>query len=178
MVNTQAVKWFVLKASRREKAAQAALQEAGIDHYLPTHQVAEERCGQKRLVERPLISNMLFAQGTHERINSFVRQHDYIHFAYRREGAGFCILEVPDAEMETFRQAVTCMAGDLTYYHPNEVSLHRGTKVRIVGGNLDGYEGIILRDKKEAAEMFYIDFPLLGSLGTHVAPDFIQIITE
>ncbi|MCQ2266409.1 MAG: UpxY family transcription antiterminator [Bacteroidaceae bacterium] len=178
MSNKQTIKWFVLKAGRREKAAQSALHEAGINHYLPTHQVAEERCGQKRLVERPLISNMLFAQGTHDRINSFVRQHDYIHFAYRREGAGFSILEVPDAELEAFRGAVTSMAGDLTYYHPNEIPLRQGTKVRIVGGNLDGYEGIVLRDKKEAAEMFYIDFPLLGALGTHVAPDYIQIIPE
>lgn len=178
MANDQTIKWFVLKAGRREKAAQSALHEAGINHYLPTHQVAEERCGQKRLIERPLISNMLFAQGTHDRINSFVRQHDYIHFAYRREGAGFSILEVPDAELEAFRRAVTNMTGDLTYYHPNEIPLRQGTKVRIVGGNLDGYEGIVLRDKKEAAEMFYIDFPLLGALGTHVAPDYIQIIPE
>lgn len=178
MTNDQTIKWFVLKASRRERAAQAALSEAGISHYLPLRLAAEVRCGQKRLVERPLISNMLFAQGTHERINSFVRQHDYIHFAYRRDGAGFSILEVPDAEMEAFRRAVTSMASDLTYYHPNEISLRQGTKVRIIGGHLDGYEGVVLRDKKESAEMFVIDFPLLGALATHVAPDFIQIITE
>lgn len=168
--------WFVLKAGRRERKAVELLVADAMEHYLPTHIVAEERHGKRQLVERPLISNMLLVNAPYEKVNAFVRKNDFIHFAFRRTDTGYAILEVPDDEVQAFRQAVEEMADDLRYYVPEDIFIKRGTRVRIVGGPLNGKEGVILRDKAEGRPEFVISFAFLGALATHISPEYIQIL--
>lgn len=176
--NRDTPKWFVLKAGRRERAAEAALRERGIECYLPTMKIDRVQGGKKVIIDKPLIGNMIFARGTHARIDSFVKSQEFVHFAYRRAATGFSILEVPDEEMTRFQQTVELMCGDINYYQPETIQISRGTRVKIVGGIFDGHEGTILEDKDKGKPMFLIDFPLLGALGTHVSADFIQILQE
>ena len=170
--------YFLLKAGRRERKAVELLTAAGLEHYLPMHMVAEERHGVRRLVERPLISNMLLVRAPYEEVNAFVRRHDFLHFAFRKSDKGFAILEVPDEEVEAFRQAVEKMGEELRYYAPDTVALHRGDRIRVIGGPLHGMEGTLLRDKDEHQSWLMVKFPLLGCLSARIAPEHVQIINE
>lgn len=178
MAESEAEKWFVLKAGRRERAAATALAQTGIEVFLPMQRTMVQRNGKMHIEERPLISSMLFARSTHQRIDALVKRHDYLHFAFRRKGAGYTILEVPDDQMETFRQTALQMADDLTYYAPDTIALNSGMRVRIVGGLLDGKEGIVMNTKEVGRAEFVINFPLLGALATHVEPEYIQVLRD
>lgn len=170
--------WFVLKPGRRDRKAAEVLQQCGIETYLPMRQVVEERAGQKRVVERPLIGNMLFARGEHAAVDAIVKREDYLHFAFRKEGTGYAIMEVPDDEMERFRKATEALVEDVRYLPPNALNLRAGARVRLIGGTLDGMEATLLEDKAEGCPELVIDFSLLGTLSTRIIPDFVQILKE
>lgn len=170
--------WFVLKPGRRDRKAAEMLLQCGIETYLPMRQVLEERGGQKRLVERPLIGNMLFARGEHRDVDAVVKREDYLHFAFRKEGRGYAIMEVPDDEMERFRKATEAMAVDVRYFPPDSLYIKAGTRVRLRGGALDGMEATLLENKAEGCSELVVDFSLLGALCTRIIPDFVQILEE
>lgn len=170
--------WFVLKPGRRDRKAAEVLRRCGIETYLPMRQVLEERGGQKRLVERPLIGNMLFARGEHRDVDAVVKREDYLHFAFRKEGGGYAIMEVPDDEMERFRRANEALEEDVKYYPPGALDLRAGTRVRLIGGTLDGLEATLLEDKAEGCPALVIEFSILGTLSAHIIPDFVQILKE
>lgn len=171
-------KWFVLKAGRKERTAETELTAAGFETYLPLQRMAVERCGKKVMTTRPLIGNMIFVRSTHQRIDAYVKSKDYLHFAYRREGERFLIMEVPDEEMLRFRHTAEAMTDDLRYYPPEAISLRQGMRVRITGGALDGMECTILEDKAEGHRTLVVDFCILGTLSTHVIPEYVQILQE
>ena len=168
--------WFALKTHRKEQLAEDILQKAGLRTFCPKVKRDITVRGQKKIVERPLIQNMLFAYGDFKVLNDIKRLNPFITFCYRKNGDSFKILKIPVREMELFIDSSTKMQDDIMYFRPEEVELKAGDKVRIVGGIFDGYEGILLKAKGRAKRMFLINFELLGAIGTHIAPEFVQKI--
>jgi len=169
-------KWFVLKANHKEDLAVSILNNQGIKTYFPTVKTDIKQNGKKKIVERPLIPNTFFAYVAYPDINSLRRIYPFITYSYMKEGKGYKILQIPEREMELFISSSGKMKDDITYFQPGEVELKKGDKVRIIGGLFDGQEGILLKAKGRAKRVFLINFELLGALGTHVEPEYIQIL--
>ena len=168
--------WFALKASRKEKKAVDVLETAGVRTFCPMVQNDMTVHGKKTIVERPLIPNTLFAFAPFRQLNAIRNTHTFITYAYKKMEGKYKILQVPTREMERFIESSTKMKNDITYFHPEEVELHKGDRVRIVGGLFDGYEGTLLKAKGRAKRMFLINFEMLGALGTHIEPQYVRII--
>lgn len=128
------------------------------------------------IVERPLIPNTIFVYAPFQQINALKNLHPFITYCYQKMDKKYRILQVPTREMERFIDSSTKMQGDITYYRPEDVELHKGDHVKIVGGLFDGYEGTLLKAKGRAKRMFLINFEILGALGTHIEPQYIRII--
>ncbi|MDE6000246.1 MAG: UpxY family transcription antiterminator [Bacteroidaceae bacterium] len=169
-------KWFALKVSRKETLATTVLETAGLRTYCPLTKTDTTIQGKKIIVERPLIPNTIFVYASFKLINALKNQHPFITYCYKKMDGKYKILQVPTREMERFIDSSTKMQGDITYYRPEEVELHKGDHVKIVGGLFDGYEGTLLKAKGRAKRMFLINFEMLGALGTHIEPQYIRII--
>lgn len=154
------------------------LEDKGDEVFMPTALRAIVRHGRKVLEECPLIPNMVFARDTFRRMNSLRAETTMFTFSYYKEQGAFRILTIPDDQMERFRKTVEAMRDDIKYYHPDEVALQRGDRVRVIGGPLDGYEGTLLRAKGRQQRTLVLDFNALGALGVHVSPELIQVIKE
>ena len=175
---TDEPQWFALKTSRKETKAQELLEQAGLRTFCPMVPTDLTLHGKKTIVERPLIPNTLFAFAPFRLLNTLRNTHTFITYSYRKENGKYKILQVPTREMERFIDSSTKMQGDITYFHPDEVELKKGDRVRIVGGMFDGYEGTLLKAKGRAKRMFLINFEMLGALGTHIEPEYIRVIKD
>ena len=54
---------------------------------------------------------------------------------------------VPDDQMRQFIAVAERMTSILSFFSPDEVNLRKGTKVRITGGDFEGYEGVFVKVK-------------------------------
>ena len=168
--------WFALKASRKEAMAAEMLEKAGMRVYAPQVKTDMTYRGKKKIVMRSLIPNTLFAYTSFSVLNAIRNVHPFITYCYKKVDGKYKILKIPTREMERFIDSSTKMKDDIAYFHPDEIALNKGDRVRIVGGVFDGYEGTLLKAKGRAKGMFVINFELLGSLGTHIEPEYIQLI--
>lgn len=168
--------WFALKVSRKESLAISIMEKAHLRTYCPMAATDLTIQGKKTIVERPLIPNTIFVYAPFQQLNSLKNNHSFITYCYRKMDGKYKILQVPTREMERFIDSSTKMKDDITYFHPDEVELHKGDRVRIVGGLFDGYEGTLLKAKGRAKRMFLINFEMLGALGTHIEPQYIRVI--
>ena len=168
--------WFALKVSRKETLAVSVLEKAGFRTYCPLVNTDITVAGKKTIVKRPLIPNTLFVYAAFQHLNMVKNANPFITYCYKKIDGKYKILQVPTREMELFIDSSTKMQHDIKYFQPEEVELKIGDKVRIVGGVFDGYEGVLLKAKGRAKRMFLINFEMLGALGTHIEPQYIQVI--
>lgn len=168
--------WFALKVSRKETLAISTLEKAGLRTYCPMAATDMTVQGKKVIVERPLIPNTLFVFAPFRQLNTVKNANPFITYCYKKADGKYKILQVPTREMERFIDSSTKMKDDITYFHPEEVELKQGDRVKIVGGLFDGYEGTLLKAKGRAKRMFLINFEMLGALGTHIEPQYIRVI--
>lgn len=168
--------WFALKVNRKETLAISVMEKAGLRTYCPMAATDTTIQGKKVIVERPLIPNTVFVYAPFRQLNALKNTHAFITYCYKKVDGKFKILQVPTREMELFIDSSTKMKEDITYFHPDEVELKQGDKVKIVGGLFDGYEGTLLKAKGRAKRMFLINFEMLGAIGTHIEPQYIRVI--
>lgn len=173
---TDIPQWYALKASRKEVQAINVLENAGLRTFFPTVETDMTVHGKKTIVERPLIPNTLFVFAPFQQLNTIRNIHTFITYSYKKVNGKYKILQVPTREMEQFIDSSNKMKNDITYFHPEEVDLKQGDRVKIVGGLFDGYEGTLLKAKGRAKRMFLINFEMLGALGTHIEPQYIRVI--
>lgn len=168
--------WFALKVSRKETLAISTLEKAGLRAFCPMVATDITTHGKKTIVDRPLIPNTLFAYAPFRRLNALKNANPFITYCYKKVDGKYKILQVPTREMEQFIDTSMKMKNDITYFHPEEVELKKGDKVKIVGGIFDGYEGTLLKAKGRAQRMFLVNFEMLGAIGTHIEPQYIRVI--
>lgn len=173
---SEELQWFALKVSRKESQAVAILEKAGLRTYCPLVETDTTIMGKKTIVKRPLIPNTLFVYAPFRYLNIIKNANPFITYCYKKLDGKYKILQVPPREMELFIDSSTKMQNDITYFRPEEVELQKGDRVRIVGGVFDGYEGTLLKAKGRAKRMFLINFEMLGALGTHIEPQYIQVL--
>ena len=83
---------------------------------------------------------------------------------------------VRDGDMERFIRAVT-ETDSSRFYLPDELTPSMyGRKVRIVGGNLDGYEGFLLRMRGSHVKRLLVELPTLLVAAVEVSPEYIQLL--
>ena len=83
---------------------------------------------------------------------------------------------VSDSDMQRFIDAVTNSAS-VRYYSPSEInSAMKGKYVHIIGGALNGYQGILLSVRGSKIKRLVVEIPNLITAGIEVDPEYIKII--
>lgn len=171
--------WYVMRALyRTELQMKTRLDEAGIRCFIPIKEtIVTTRGGRKKRMKVPAVSNLIFVNSTQKRLSPFTDQDSRFQYIYKRGGMSNEPLIVPDKQMEDFIKACENSEHPL-YFAPDELNLARGTKVRIVGGPLDGSEGILMKVSGARARRLVISIPSAMNVAVEISPDLIEIIDK
>lgn len=170
--------WFVAIVGRNtEKACRERLSALGYESYVATQMETRVwRTGQKKQIERVLISNILFIHVT-ERERLEIVKLPYINY-FLTDKAGHTndfgrhpLAVIPDSQMDMLRF--------MLYHADSPVSftsepLRLGDHIRVIRGQLTGCEGYVAKDGNQTHLVVRIDF--LGSAQVSISSDDLEKI--
>lgn len=152
-----ACQWYAMRATyKREFTAREYLVGKGFEVYLPLKKVVKEVRGIKRKVMVPVINSLLFVKGQKEKLQQAKFGVEYLQYLTRKLDGKNIPIVVPEYQMEQFRRAVEDDTVEKRYFAQGEVNLEKGTRVKVHGGPLDGYEGILAKVKGKRNKQFFL----------------------
>ena len=168
--------WYPLRVtSNRELKVKDDLDARGIQNFVPMQYRREERNGQmvKRLV--PSVHNLIFVNLTPTEMVQYKRSTALpIRYIMNRETHKPIV--VPTREMESFIKVAGTYEEKLIYLNPEPGDFTKGERVRIIGGDFAGAEGIFVRIKGDRRVL--INIPgVVAVATTYVHPSMIEKIT-
>ena len=183
--------WYVLKCRRQILKSRDILHELRKSHaedfefFLPTRFVVEQVGGRRRRVEKAVAFNFAFVNCRYALLRQLVE--DYAHLfllQYRRMGqsdtpclAKDRLLVVPDAEMEMFMRTIGAYDGTVPALLPEEADLEKGDRVRIIGGQFDGVEGILVtRQGKDGGRVLVKVSEVMCVPTLEIEPEYIEVL--
>ncbi len=150
--------WYAMRATyKREFIAQEYLTAKGFEVFLPLKKEVKEVRGIKRKVTVPAINSLLFVKAQKEQLQQAKFGVEYLQYLTRKLDGKNIPIVVPTNQMEQFKKVVEDDTVDKRYFAPGEVNLTEGTKVRVHGGALDGYEGILVKIKGKRNKQFFLE---------------------
>lgn len=175
---TEGMVWFALSAPYcREFKAQAMLDEQGIENFIPMRYSLKEVRGQKKRLLEPVIHNLIFAHCTRDTMKRVKgKANNYLQYKTIREGGRNLPIVVPDKQMEAFIKVCSTFDDGLKFFRPGEINLAKGTKVRIIGGEFNGVEGVFVKIAGLRDRRVVVEIPLVASVATAIiCADFLEI---
>ncbi len=171
--------WFVLRDLKRPNAkfpAYQQLSELNIEVFTPMKWTLATHCGKPERRMVPFMPDLLFVHSTRTVLDPIVRKTPTLQYRYFKGGAYCEPMVVPGNDMSRFIVAVNSSA-DPTYYMPGELTPSMcGRQVRIIGGTLNGYEGVLLKVRGSRTRRLLVDLPNFLTAAIEVDPEYIQFV--
>ena len=170
--------WYAMSAPyHRELQARDWFGEHGIETFVPMRrEIVTSRDGHKSSVSVPAIHNLIFVHTTSDVMRELKPQLPIVQYlTHPVEGRNRPIL-VPESQMQQFIRVSNSHNEKLLYFRPEELNLHSGTPVRIIGGAFDGVEGTFVKVQGVRNRRVVVQLPGLLSVAAEVHPDLIQVI--
>jgi len=173
------MQWFVMRDLKRPNALRPAyleLSEAGFEVFTPMRHVLKVCRGVRQRAEVPFINDLLFVHSTRSALDPIVATTPTLQYRFARGAAANTPIVVRDTDMDQFIAAVKTVKNP-AFYSPSEITpaMHK-KKIRIVGGQLDGYEGILLTVRGSKVKKLLIEIPGFIAAAIEVEPQYIQFI--
>lgn len=169
-------KWYVLRDLKRSNAKTPAykfLQEKNIEVFTPMRWRLSNRRGKIFREEVPFIQDLLFAHETREKLDPIIESIPTLQYRFQKGKKYGDVMIVPDKDMERFIYAVSNV-NKCYYYLPAELTSSMcGARIRIVGGNLDGYEGFLLSLRGSRIKRLLVELPSWLFAAVEVNPEYI-----
>ncbi len=148
----------------------------GIETFTPTRRCVVTHKGVKTREDLPYIHDLLFVHSTTEEIDAILLRIPTLQYRFVR-GAGYRQpMLVSDKEMARFIKAVQSVDTP-QYFAPDEITPEMiGRQVAIVGGQLDGYEGKLLKCRGSRKRRLLIAIPNIIVAAVEVDPEFIRLL--
>ena len=171
--------WFVMRDLKRPNAKEPAYKQLGelsIEVFTPLKWHLSIKKGKREREKIPFIQDLLFVHDTQKHLDSIVERIPTLQYRYQK-GKGYrSPMTVPDNDMERFIHAVGS-TDEPSYYLPNELtSIMYGRKIHIVGGNLDGYEGVLLSTRGSKTKRILVELPNWLVAAVEVNLEYVQFL--
>lgn len=172
--------WFVLRDLSRYNARMPGyklLEKERIRYFMPMYYVIRKKDGRNTRVQEPAVRGMVFAYSSKEILDPLTRMHQTLQFRYVYGHTVRDPMTVPRKDMERFIHAVDSSYSEPLYYSMEEITPDKyGREVRIVGGELDGYTGRLLRMRGSRVKRLIVELPGFFAAGVEVRPEYIRFI--
>lgn len=170
--------WYVMSAPYcRELKAREALGELGIECFVPMRYELVQNGRLRKRVLQPVIHNLIFVYERRSRLNEVKRKLGYLQYRTTvMEGRGVPIV-VPPKQMEDFRRVCESENEKVRVLLPGNVSLEKGTRVRVTGDEWNGVEGVFVRVAGQRGRSVVVEIPGVAAVMTAtISPDYIEVI--
>lgn len=172
--------WYAIRVTyNRELKVKEDLDARGITNFVPMQYRREERNGVmvKRLV--PSIHNLIFINLTPSEMKEYKETTALpIRYIMTPGTRGTRKpMTVPNHQMENFIKVAGTYEEKLIYLNPNPEDFAQGERVRIIGGQFAGAEGIFVRIKRDRRVLVSVP-GLVAVATTYVHPSMIEKITD
>lgn len=169
--------WFVMGAPyRNEIKVRDALFEYGVECYVPMCTRIREIKGRKVRKVEPAVSNLLFVRASEVQLKTLKLRIPRLQYKTNREDNKLRKVIVRDSEMENFMRFTRSLSEGVSYLTPEELKLEKGTRIRVVGGGLDGVEGTFLKLKGRRSKVLVVSLEGVVSAVVDISPEYVQVI--
>lgn len=173
-----ACQWFVMRDLTRPNAklpAYKLLDGLNIRTFTPMVWKLMLNHGKRERRQLPFIHDLLFVYASRAELDSVVETTPMLQYRYLRGGYKMP-MTVRAADMQRFIHAVG-FSSSPQYYRPDEVTpAMRNRRIRIIGGNLDGYEGSLITTRGSKVKRLLVEIPMLLAATVEVETEFIQLL--
>lgn len=168
--------WFVMRFLYNDQPqVRTLLAQKGFETFCPMKQILTFRCGRKVREFVPAIRDLFFVHSLKSELDPYVARFANFQYRYKTGGKYREPLTVPEKQMNDFI-AITGQAVNPLYFSPQELDLAKGSRIRLIGGPMDGYEAILLKVKGARAKRMIVDIPDTLYAAVEVKPDYIQLL--
>ena len=168
--------WYAMRATyRREPDAMRLLEKENLGCFVPMQYKISIKKGKKIRVLVPVVHNLLFVHARPSELKRVKSQVAYLQYITDTRSGQKII--IPDNEMQRFIAVAGSYSDHLLYFQPDELNLSKGTKVRIIGGDFEGQEGIFLKVKGARDRRVVIAIQgFIAVAMTTIHPNLIEVI--
>ena len=167
-----------LKRANAKLPAYMMLGDMGFEVFVPMKWQLTIRRGKRIREQVPFLRDLLFVHATRDKLDPIVDKTDTLQYRYIRGGKYRDPMKVGSKEMERFIQAVRWSENPV-YYLPDEIPASMyGRKVCIIGGDLDGHEGTLLKVRGLHKKRILVELPHLLSASVDLEPEFVRFVEE
>lgn len=179
-LNTNTEKqWFAMRDLKRANALMPAykqLREAGIEVFTPMTTRFTVKEGKRVKHEEPIMRDLLFVNESRANLDPIVAKTPTLQYRFKRGGKQGEAIVIPDDDMLRFIGVVQA-ADTPKFYSAEEVTpLMCGRKIRMVGGALDGYEGILQTVRGSKTKHLIITLPTLIAVSVDINDEFVEVL--
>ena len=169
--------WFALSAPhRKELEARRLLEKNNIRCFIPMVTTVVTVSGHKQRREVPAVTNLVFAYTTREHLQEVKRGIPFIQYKVNTENGKNVPITVPERQMNPFMAICQSRNEEITYLSPDEINISKGTRVKIIGGELNEVEGIFVKIRGKRSRRLVVIVPGVTAVTAEINPDFIQVI--
>lgn len=159
------VKWFFMCDQKRRNALDPAykmLDARGFEVFTPMVKKIVGTGKSKRVVEVPLLSDILFVYSTEEKLDPIIEKTPTLHYRFKKGGKYREHIIVSDDDMDSFKHAVE-NAEIKEFYAIEDLPKELiGNKVTIHGGPLDGYSVTLKKMQGSKKKRIFVELPRLA----------------
>lgn len=178
MEKQEELQWYAMRATyRRELEAVRLLEQEGLGTFLPMQYVVRQRQGKKVRELAPVVHNLLFVHACQSDLQRVKNSITYLQYITDSRSGNKII--VPNDQMRRFIAVAGTYSEQLLYFHPDEVNFSKGTRVRIIGGEFEGQEGVFVkvRGARDRRVVVAIQGVIAVAMAT-IHPDLIEKIEK
>lgn len=171
--------WFAMRDLKRTNAllpAYKQLDELGMEVFTPMTTRFSTKEGKRVRVEVPVMHDLLFVKENRQNLDPIVAKTPTLQYRFKKGGKQGEPIIIPNEDMERFICAVRA-SNNPKFYAPEEITpLLCGRRIRIIGGTLDGYEGILQTVRGSKTKHLIITLPSLLAVSVDINNEFIEVI--
>ena len=179
-------RWYVLRDLARPNAKKPAykqlqeMPEMADCVFVPLKQHVFKEFGKPVVRFVPYMPDLVFVHKSKQELDPIVREMPLLQYRYVRGGKQYEAMSVRHKDFEKFRDAVNTANNNVEYYSFDEVRPEiYGSRIRIIGGRLDGFEGRLMTKKGSKFKRLLIDLQECNlSAAILVESDFIQVLDK
>ncbi|SHJ76190.1 UpxY family transcription antiterminator [Bacteroides stercorirosoris] len=168
--------WYAMRATyRREPDAMRLLEKENLGCFVPMQYKISLKKGRKVRALVPVVHNLLFVHARPSDVKRVKSRVSYLQYITDTRSGQKII--IPDSEMQRFIAVAGTYNDHLLYFQPDELNLSKGTKVRVIGGDFAGQEGVFLKVKgaRDRRVVVEIQGVIAVAMAT-IHPDLIEVI--
>ena len=176
MSSSEQMQWFAMRATYcRGMQIKSLLDKQGINNFIPMRYEIREKNGRKKRELVPVIRDLIFVRAVQSELQRVKDRNPYLQYMIDIRNGQKII--VPDEQMRQFIAVVGTYDEHLVFFNPDEVNLRKGTKVRIIGGDFEGYEGVFIKVKGARDRRVVISLQgIIAMAMATISPDLIEVI--